>query len=637
MASMFDFVREQKWLVRIFLLLICIPFALFGVEWYQRSGGGVDTVAEVAGENISVFEFNQRLQAQQDQFRQILGRNFDPSMLDNPQARQGLLDQIVQERVLAQYIARRNFTLGDAELQQAIADMPEFQENGAFSRERYQQLLKSSGRTPIQFQEDVRRSLAFQRLGGALRDAGIGSKALATQAATFGAETREVSEFAFAPAQYTARVKLDPAAAESYYKSNPKEFEVPERVKAEYVVLNLEMVGAQYPVNEAEVRKVYDERYAGRLKQREEARKKAEDLLAKVRAAPDSFADVAKGSSDDPGSKESGGDLGFNARGSMVKAFDDAVFRLKPKEVSGIVETEFGFHIIMLEEIKTAAQAGGKAEERRARHILVNAPQDAKTFDAARAEIERDVRRQRAQAEFPKLVERFTNQADQQLDSLKPLADEFKLELQVSDWIPRGGGAAAGALGNARMVSALFSSDALKNKRSTEAVEVSNGVYIVGRPIEHQPQGVRPFDDARAEILKQLTQKEARELARKDGEARLASLQKGADTGTKWGAAKSVSREKPEGLGRDAVRAVFRADATKLPAFVGTESADGGYVVYRISKVDAKAGVDDKAIDAARDNLGRFAGSEQFQGFVMGLRERTKVEVHRANLERKGG
>ncbi len=636
MASMFDFVREQKWLVRIFLILICVPFALFGVEWYQRSSSGVDTVAEVAGEKISVFEFNQRLQAQQDQFRQILGRNFDPTMLDNPQARQGLLDQIVQERVLTQYIARRNFMLGDNELQQAIADMADFQENGAFSRERYQQLLKSSGRSPLQFQEDVRRSLAFQRLGGALRDAGIGSKSLAKQAATFGAESREISEFAFVPSQYIARVKIDPAAAEAYYKDNTRQFEVPERVKAEYVVLNLEMASAQFPVDAAEVKKMYEERFAGRAKQRSEARKKAEELLAKVRANPESFIELAKANSEDPGSKESGGDLGFNARGSMVKPFDDTVFRLKPKEISGIVETEFGFHLIMLEEIKPGGQAG-KAEERRARHILVNAPEEAKSFDAARTEIEREVRRQRAQSEFPKLVERFTNQADQQLDSLKPLADEFKLELQTSDWIPRSGGQAAGVLGNARMVSALFSSDSLKSKRSTEAVEVSNGVYIVARPIEHQAQGTRSLDDVRAEIIKQLSEKEARELARKDGEARLEGLLKGKDANTKWGAAKTVSREKTEGLGRDALRAVFRAGTGKLPAYAGAESPEGGYVVYRISKVDAAGGTDDKSVDAARDNLERASGAEQFQSFVAGLRGRTKVEVNRASLERKGG
>jgi peptidyl-prolyl cis-trans isomerase D len=634
MPSMFDFVREQKWLVRIFLILICIPFALFGVEMYQRDAVGVDAIATVDGEKIPVNDFNQKYQAQQDQFRQMLGRNFDPSIFDSPQARQGIVDQLVTERILGRYVTTHKMTPGDAELAQAIAENPDFQENGQFSKDRYQQLLRATGRSPIQYQEETRRTLAFQRLGGGLFEAGIGSKKLAAREAALAGETREVSEMLVSPDQFNAQVKVGPDAVEAYYKANPKEFEIPEAVRAEFVVLNIETFSAQIQVSAGDVRKIYDERFAGKAKARDDAKKKAEDLLTQVRKSPDQFAALAKVHSDDPGSKDIGGDLGFNARGAMVQAFDNMVFRLRPKEISPLVETEFGFHIIMLEEIRKA-EGGGKSEERRARHILLQAPTDVKTFEAMRVELERDLRKEKASGEFPKLAEKFTARADQQVDNLKPIADEFKLALSTSDWIPRSGGPAAGALGNSRMLAALFDVETLKSKRSTEALELNPGIFIVARPVEHRAPSVRPLDAARADIIKRLTAQEAKSLAMKAGQERLTALQKGTDAGGRWTNTRVLTREAPTGLSRDAARAIFRAETAKLPVYIGLEAADGGYAIYRISKASQGEAADEKRLSAAQTNLARTNAQEQFLGFVSGLREKSKVEINKANLERK--
>ncbi len=631
---MFDFVREKKWVVRIFLALICIPFALFGVEWYQRGGVSVDAIAVVDGEKVLVQEFNQRYQIQQDQFRRMLGRNFDPSVFDTPQARQGVVDQLVTERMLGRYVFRNQMAPSDSELAQSIAEMPDFQDNGKFSKERYQELLRATNRTPLQFQEDTRRNLAFQRLGGALYDAGIGSKKLAARDAAMASETRETAEFLITPEQFSAQVKIPPEAVEAYYQANAKEFEIPEAVKAEYVVLNMETYSAQVPVLAEEIRKAYDERFAGKAKARDEAKKKAEDILAQLRKNPERFGELAKSHSDDPGSKDNGGDLGFNARGAMVQAFDDTVFKMKPKEISGLVETEFGFHIITVDEIRKS-DAGGKGEERRARHILIQAPTDAKTFEAARGEIERDLRRQKAQGDFPKLVERFTARADQQVDSLKPIAEEFKLALQMSDWVPRAGGPSAGALGNSRMLSALFEPETLKTKRSTESVELNPGIFMVARPVEHRPLAMRPLESVRADIVKQLTAKEAKILAEKAGRERLAALRAGTDAGVKWSNVRTVTREAPAGLNRDAVRELFRADISKLPAYVGMESPEGGFALYRISKAGAGDTADEKRLAAAQGNLARISAQEHFQGFIEGLREKSAIQINKANLERK--
>jgi peptidyl-prolyl cis-trans isomerase D len=318
----------------------------------------------------------------------------------------------------------------------------------------------------------------------------------------------------------------------------------------------------------------------------------------------------------------------------MVKPFEDAVFKLKQGEISPVVESEFGFHIIRLTGVRKGDVG---AEERSASHILITAPKDAKDFDAARPEIEAELKRQRLLKKFPESAETFSNIAYEQPDSLQPLADRFGLKIERTEWLSRAGDDSAGPLANARLRAALFTDDAIRNKRNTEAVEVSPGMLVAARVVEHRPAALRPLDEVRAEINRMLVEREAETLARQAAEAKLAELRAGKDAGIHWLAPRTVSREKPAELDRGAQAVVFGADVSKLPAYVGVSLGAKGHALYKISSVTDATSLDEQRLATSQFGLARQEAREDYQSFVGGLRGRTDIQVNEKNLAPRGG
>ncbi len=631
---MFDFVARHKRLMQIFLAIVIVPtFAFFGIQSYERIFSGGDAVAEVAGQTISVPEFNRALDQQRENLRGVLGKAYDPALLDSPQARRELLEGLIGQRALLTYAQRNRMLVPDERLQAAIAAEPVFQEDGKFSRARYQALLRGQNMSEPQFEAQMRADMMMRQLAGGLADSGFVSKTEAQRIIDARTQRRELSELVFPAVQYVSQVKLAPDAVEAYYKANAKQFEAPEQVRAEFVVLSPEVLAAAESVSPEEVRKWYDANVAPRVSQRAEARKKIEAIAAELRRDPGRFAELAKANSQDSGSAAAGGDLGWFGRGAMVKPFEDAAFKLKQDETSPIVETEFGFHIIRVTGARKPGQDGAKTEERRASHILVAAPKAEKDFPAARAEIEAQLKRERVSKRFVELAEAFGNLAYEQPDSLQPLADKYKLKIETTGWISRQGPPAP--FDNAKLLAALFSDDAIRNKRNTEAIEVAPNRIVVARVLEHKPAQVRPLDAVRGEVARMLTESEAQKLARAAGEARLADLQSGKGPGTGWGQPRTVSREASGGLDPRAVGAVFRADAAKLPAYVGVDLAPTGYTVYRISQVADGGTLDAAKLRAAETGLARLESRMAYEAFLGGLKSRSDITINEANLVRK--
>jgi peptidyl-prolyl cis-trans isomerase D len=567
---MFDFVARHKRLMQIFLAIVIVPtFAFFGIQSYDRVFSSGDAVAEVAGQTITVPEFNRALDQQRDTLRGMLGKAYDPAMLESLQARKELLEGLIGQRAVLSYSQRNRMLVPDDLLQAAILAEPVFQEDGRFSRARYQALLRGQNMSEQQFEAQMRADMLMRQLGGGLVESGFAARSVAQRLAASRAQTREVSELVFPAVQYAGQVKLAPDAIEAYYKANPRLFESPEQVRAEFVVLSPDVLAAAETVAPEEVRKWYDANVAPRAAQRAEARAKIEAIAAELRKDPARFEELAKANSQDPGSAQQGGDLGWFGRGSMVKPFDDAVFKLKQGETSPVVETEFGFHIIRVTGIRKPGQDGAKAEERRASHILINAPKAEKDFASARAEIESELKRARVSKRFVELADAFSNLAYEQPDSLQPLADRYKLRIETSPWVTRQ--AAPPPLDNPKLLAALFGDDAVRNKRNTEAIETGQNRIVVARVLEHKPASVRSLDEVRGEIAKQLTDDEALRLARAAGAARLAELEAGKAPALGWGQPRTVSREAPGGLDPRALGPVFRADASQLPSYVGVD------------------------------------------------------------------
>lgn len=630
---MFDLIHKHKLLTQIILGLITLPFAFWGIDSYQRGESTAQDMAAVDGQKITLQDFAQAQRDQQQQMRAILGRNFDPALLNTPARRAELLDQLIQQRLLALQAAKNHLVVTNGQLREIIASMPAFQENGHFSMSRYKALLRAQGMSEVGFEARLRQDIQLQQLNGAVSDSSLLSKEQVARMLAIEGQQREVSEALLSYEKFVGEVKLAPDAVKTYYNSHPSEFAVPEQVRAEFVVLNSDALAAMVKVSEADERSWYDSNVLPKFKERAAAKKKAEDVLAQVRATPDKFAELAKKYSQDPGSKDKGGDLGYFKRGDMVKPFEDAVSKMKVGQISGLVDSSFGFHIIKLTGIKPAKD--GEPEEWRASHILISAPPAEGDFDSMRADIKKQLQQQRLGGKYAEAAENFSDLAYEQPDSLQPIADKFKIKVQQTGWITRKPSAADGVLNNQKILDALFSSDSIKNKHNTEAVETSPDTMVAARVIEHKPATVRPLDEVKAEIAKKLTEQEAMALAVKRGAADYAELQQGKDAGLAWSAPKIVARQGKPAVEPDALKPIFRADTSKLPAYVGVELPGRGYGIYRISRV-TEAPVEAAREKTLREQLVQQAAQQDVIAYLANLRATAKIEINKANLEKNG-
>jgi peptidyl-prolyl cis-trans isomerase D len=634
---MFDFVRNNHKLIQVVLALIAVPFAFFGVEFYVRNSDRTAEAASVAGQTITQTEFSQAVRRQQDQLRGMLGRNYDPDRFDTVESRQMLINSLIDNRLIASETVRGHLTVSDDALRDLIMGIPAFVVDGKFSKDRYQQIATSQNMTPLQFDETLRTDAAQRQLTESIESTDIVSRTALAQWQTINEQERDVEEAQIQPAQFLANAKVTPEAEKEYYDSNGKLFEEPLQVTAEYVVLSADKLAQQVTVTEDQLKAWYDAHLAQLASQekrqarhilvaspkaappadRAKARAKAESLLADVRKSPGSFAEIAKKNSDDPGSAAKGGDLGEFGRGMMVKPFEDTVFNMKPGQISGVVETDFGYHIIKLETVKGA------------------------TFDNMHADIEREVRKQEGQKKFAEVAESFNNLVYDQPDSLQPAVDRFKLPLQRSAmFAKRDAAQAVPALNNDRMLTALFSDDTVKNKHNTEAIETAPYTLISARVVESKPARIRSLGEVKPSIDLILQTKEATSLARQHAEAVLAELKKGGTgegvTGLKWGPTKIVSRQNPLDLRKDAIDAIFHADATKLPAYAIAEAGQSGVQsVFRIAKVTQAQIIDTDKRKQRDQQLTATMTREDYDAYLAALRAKSKVVVNTAAVDRK--
>jgi peptidyl-prolyl cis-trans isomerase D len=632
---MFEFIQHHKRLLQIILaVLIVPPFALFGVDYYFRGSDAVDQVARVAGTRISQQEYSQALRQRQDQLRQMLGGNPDQSMLDSPEVRRAVLDHLIEERIIYAAALKSGMTVPTAELQSVIGDIPAFKDgNGRFSPQRYKELLRAQGMSEGGFEAGLRKDLIVGRNRDALTATAFVPNTVVDRLYRLRQQKREVSQYVLEPSQFTAKVKVTSEEAKAYYDTHKEQFELPEKVKLEYVILSLEALQRQVTVTPEELQDLFktqaeqlgkpEERRASHIliavqasatpEQKAKAKEKSEALLAEAKKSPKGFAELAKKSSEDPGSAAEGGSLGFFARGRMVKPFEEAVFGLKPGEITGPVETQFGYHIIKLDEIR---------------------PAEGPKFEAVKAKLEEEVRKAKVGRAFAQQADEFSNLVYDQPDTLQPVIDKFKLQTQVSGWVTRQGGEPL--LNNDKFLRAVFSDNVLKRKQNTEAVEIAPNLLISARVVEREPAKQRPLEEVQGQIVQVLTQQKATELTKQEGEALLEKLRKGEEASIRWSAPQTVSRERREGLHPEAAQAVFRVDATKLPQYAGVEASGGRYALYRIDRVIDIDSVGPEQRKALAKQLDPAAGEVTLAARISTLKRNADVKIDEKKLE-KGG
>ncbi|MEY2892108.1 MAG: peptidylprolyl isomerase [Pseudomonadota bacterium] len=626
---MFDFVRKHTRLFQFILLLLIFPsFVLFGVQGYnQFNEGGKRDVAKVDGKSISRAELDNAHRQQVERMRQQMP-DVDVKLFDTPEAQQATLDGLVRERVLQAASDKAHLVTTDERLQRMFLSDPQMaflrNADGSVNKD----MLAAQGMSSEMFAQRLRRDASVQQV---LR--GLSGSVVATAAVTnagFDAllQQREVQVQRFDAKDFLAQAKPTEADLQAYYKEpkNAAQFQSPEQARVEYVVLDIDAIKKSITVSDDELRKYYtenlaryttaEERRASHIlikadksapaAERAAAKTKAEALMAEVRKNPKGFADVARKNSQDPGSAANGGDLDFFGRGAMVKPFEDAAFGLKVGEVSGVVESDFGFHIIQL-----TAQRGG----------------EKRSFEAARAEIDEEVRKQLAQKRFAEAAVDFGNMVYEQADSLKPAADKFKLEIQSADAVTRQPAPGAkGALASAKFLQAVFGNDAANNKRNTDAVEIGANQLAAGRLVNYSAARTLPLADVGAKVRERVLAQQAAKLAVQAGAAKLAAVKAAPQTALD-GAAVVVSRAQLHDLPRAVVDAALRAAPEALPTALGVDLGEQGYAVLRVVKL---AGRDPAAADPvkAKAQYAQAWGDAEAQAYYAALKSRFNVTVN---------
>jgi peptidyl-prolyl cis-trans isomerase D len=627
---MFDFIRTHQRLMQFLLLLLILPsFVLVGVSSYNNRAGSNDGVATVDGKTITQQEWEAAQRRQLDQARQMMGAQFDQKLFDTPEAKQAVLDQLVAERALNAEIVRKHLTVDNAALQKAILEIQAFRkEDGSFDMDRYKAALAAQGMTPEMFDARMRHDLTVQQLVGSVQQTAFAPRTVANRLSDINDEEREVQEQLFPAANYVSQVKVTDDMVKAFYDKNAALFQVPESVKAEYVVFNPSVVEKQVTVSDAEVADAYNKNKArfttpekrtashilinvkkgASAAEDAAAKAKAQAILDEVRKNPNDFAKIAKAQSQDPGSAELGGDLGVVQKGVFVKPVEDAIYGLKEGEVSGLVRSEFGYHIIKITKI---------------------VPESQKSLEEAKPEIVADLKKAKMSAKYSELAETFTNTVYEQADSLKPVADKLGLTIQTAEGLTRTPNPALGGspVNNEKFLKAIFSDDAIKNKRNTEAVEVAPSTLVAGRVVEFKPATKRPLAEVEGLIRQRVTQEEAAKLARQAGEAKLAAAKASGDA-TGFGEAKTVARTKQPPFNDTAAIAVLKADVSKLPAYVGVDIPGQGYGVYRIVKVGQPAQTDQARRKQEAEQIGRAVGNAETFGFVEALKHKAKAKIN---------
>ena len=627
---MFDFVRKHtKVMMGVLFLLIIPSFVLFGIEGYRNSATeGGKVVARVAGTDIKQGEWDAM---HRNEVQRVMASSpgVDPKLLDSPQARYATLERLVRDRVMAAAAEQARIVTTDARLARTLQEDPMIaslrKPDGSLDVERYRQLVGAQGMSPEMFEANVRQQLSARQILAGVGESSFSGPATADAAFNAFLQRREVQVARFNAKDFTAGLQPTDADLQAWYKDRAASFQAPEQAKIEYIVLDLDSVKKGISPSEADLKTYYEQnlaRLAGQeerrashilikadaaapAEERQKAKAKAEEVLAEVRKTPAKFADLARQYSQDTGSAAQGGDLDFFARGAMVKPFEEAAFALKKGETSGVVESDFGYHIIQLTDVKAPKQP---------------------SFAEMRPKLEEDLRLQQAQRSFAETAETFTNGVYEQSDSLKPAADKLKLEIRTATVTPTPAPGATGVLANPKLLAAVFSSDATEKKRNTEAIELGPNQLASARVVQHTPARTLPLDEVREQVKTQWIAHRAAELAKKQGETRLAEW-KTQPTSAALPAAIVVSRDETQQLPGKVVDASLRADPAALPALVGVDLGEEGYAVVRVAKILPPKALDAASTSQARAQYAQAWSAAEGLAYYGLLKDRLKVRV----------
>jgi peptidyl-prolyl cis-trans isomerase D len=619
---MLDAIRKhtQGWLAKVILALITIPFALFGIDSYLNQAGGNVAIATVDGDKISVQEFSNAIENVRNRL-QSEGQKVDTALLESPELKQSVLDGLITRRLVNKEVQRVHFKISDEQLNQHILTMPEFQEAGKFSEDLYQKTLQQNKLTAAKFESSIRNDMLTQQARDGVALLAFAPNAIADKALQFAFQQREVTTVDVKAVDFISQIKISPEQVKAYYEKHKDKFKVPEQVKLEFALLSAASLMGQVSVIDDEVKEFYDanaaklqgdeQRQASHIligfsgQDKASAKAKALDILEQVKKNPKSFEELAIKFSQDTGSATKGGDLGSFGRGAMVKPFEDAVFSMKVNQISELVESEYGYHIIKLSGVTGQSTS----------------------FEQMKPQIKAELIFQKAQAKYAELSEDFSNLVYEQSASLDPVAKKFNLQLQTTGLLSRADGAKF--FKSDKLMTMAFSDEVLKEKRNSEAVEVSPNNLVAVRVVEYKPEAPRTFDEVKSGIESVLKLEQALKLATEKGESVLGKLKDGEGKETlDWITPVVVDRKNAQGLSNAVMNQVFKIPADKLPAYVGFANENKSFVIVKLISVTNQLGDDEESKKSAKTDFESALAAEYVSAYAASLKAKEDIQVN---------
>jgi peptidyl-prolyl cis-trans isomerase D len=622
---MLDKIRNntQSKFAKIVLVIIIIPFALFGIDSYLSSIGDDVYAAKVNGESITIQSYQNALNRVKDQF---LNQSTppDPSIFETAEFRKSVLDGMIASKLVAQEAVRANFVISDNQLSQYILGMPGFQRNGKFDQEAYDNLAMRQNLTPKKLDELIRKDLAKQQVKDSMNKYAFVTKEKIQKLVNLAYQKRDVSMLELRLDDYLKKVNVTDEQIKEYYEANPNNFIMPDQVKVNFLLYSVAEILPKVKITDDEVQQYYEEnkaQFEGSQQRRakhilfltdsgmtegevSDVKKLAESVREEVIKTPKKFDELAKEYSKDTESAKKGGDLGFFSRGMMVKEFDETVFDMNVGDVSPLVKTQFGFHIIALTEIKG----------------------DEVTFDSVKAQIKGEILYSKAQQIYAEGAEEFANLIYEKSDSLQPAADRFDLTIQESQWLSLD--TATKFFNNEAFAQAVFDPEAIEQKTNINAIEVSPNNLISAQVIDFKPSAPRTLDDAKDEIKEFLTKSNAQKLMISDGEEMIKKLESNSKK-AEWIDELVIDKVDPQGISKPIVRAIFSMNQENLPSYEGIyDPANDEYIVVRLNDVISDEVTDNLSVDIYRDEYVAALQDAIDNAYVDDLRSMADIEYN---------
>ena len=637
---MFEIIRKNQRIMQLVLLVLILPsFVLIGVSGYSNYVSGDSDIVKVGDSAITAQEFDRARRMQLDDMQRNNPAGFDLAQADSPASRRQLLESLIDQRVQIDEATRARFSVSDTALRDAIATMPQFQENGVFSPALYNQVLASAGISVRDFEQSQRGQLALDRVLGPVGATTAMLPSVMNQLEIALTEERGVRVHTLMARDFQDKVQVSDADLQAWYDKNKAALELPEQVSAEYLLLNEEAASTDLakPTDE-QLKQYYDQnktRYVqpGRVNishilvalpagaseaQRETAQTKARELAEKAQADKKSFADLARSSSEDGGSARDGGELGWITKGSWPAVLENAVFSLNKGDVSGVIEGPSGFHIFKINDVQ---------------------PEQGESFEQARNKVEAEVRKQLAAERFADMATKLTNLVYDNEENLQAAAGALGLTLKTVDGITRQGlvpadhidsehpaatSADAAVLDDTRVRQALFNPTAMSSRKNAGVVEISPDTLIAVRVTDVKAAHVPALDKVRNQARESLVRERSQELAVKAGEALLEQLKSGA-AADGFSKEFSVSRAAFPEMDEALLNKVLAQPTDSLPAYVGAAQPQGYTVVQIVSQQEGKAG--NPGLGLLTAQLNQALARSETEAVLNAMREDLKVQV----------